>query len=611
VPEIQAAGGAVWGAAAAVQAVGGAAWADGASLQSIGSPYTPPPPPSGATVVTPGSLAPLTEILPAATYTSDLAVTVRNLRIEGAEGAIEATRGSINIEDGSALWRLSCEVPRAAYDVMRAGEQPPLVGVQLAGREWAFVVDGMDAPRAFVEDTVRLEGLSLAALADAPYELAQNWINDAPSSAAQIAALAQTFTGLDVSWRAPDWDIPAGNWSFNGSPWGAVLSVAAPISAVVEADPAALAVVVSPRYPVMPNAWATTPPDVQVPAAAVLSETVRAMHQPPYTGVYVAGAAATVAAVRLAGTSGAEQAPMVVSELLTDLPGQVERARTILAQSGAAEMVSRTLQVLDGPGQPGVIMRGQLVRWVDPEATWTGMVRSTRVDWSFGDVLQTVGCERRLAFPVGSFVPGPKPAPPPPSVVGFGKQPALPGPATVPEHNAGDLLIFFELMPPAGLGPPEFPVHAGHTEVMYVFQEFLGRFRISWKRGAGGPASPWTSPSGSHLIVWVAAWRGASVGAHVVSAPNLVGLTGAVPDLAVSGPSSVVMSGVCTNRGSTFPTSVPDGLELRVDNQVPNIGGGRFAVWTAGPGEDLMGASTSWGENGYYRTWAIEIVPAP
>ena len=74
----------------------------------------------------------------------------------------------------------------------------------------------------------------------------------------------------------------------------------------------------------------------------------------------------TVAAVRLAGTSGAEQAPMIVSELLTDLDGQVEMARTTLAQSATGETVTRTLQVLTGAGEPGMLQRGQLV--LDPAA---------------------------------------------------------------------------------------------------------------------------------------------------------------------------------------------------------------------------------------------------
>lgn len=318
---------------------------------------------------------------------------------------INAASGSIDLPDGAALWRLSTTVPRAAYDAMRAGEQPPLVSVSIAGRQWVFVVDEMSAPRAFASTDVSIRGVSLAALADAPYELSRQWTSDAPTTAAQIATLANTFTGLNVAWQLPDWPVPAGAWSFSGTPWGAVLQPAAAVQAVVEAAPAALGVTVTSRYPIMPNEWHSTPPDVQVPWVAVESENVVAADRPGYTGVFVAGPATTVAAVRLAGTAGAEQAPLVTGELLTDLAGQVELGRTILAASGGAQIVTRSLQVLDGAGQPGVIARGALVRWVDPAETWVGMVRSQRVDWEFGRVRQTVACERRISFPVGTFVP--------------------------------------------------------------------------------------------------------------------------------------------------------------------------------------------------------------
>lgn len=348
------------------------------------------------------NLTPRTEILPAASYRSAHTPALTN---ERTALPIKAEQGTVDLPRGAAMWRLQATIPRADYEALRAGDQPPLVRLALAGREWVFLVDEMDAPRAFASTDVTIRGVSTAALADAPYELARQWHIDAPTTAAQIATRAQTFTGLDVQWRLPDWSLPAGAWTFTGAPWGVVLQMAAAVGAVVEAHPSELAVSVTSNYPLMPAEWATTPPDVQVPWAAVIDERVTADNQPPYNAVYVAGPTDTIAAVRLAGTSGAEQAPMVTHALLTDLAGQVEQARTVLGASGMAETNTRTLQVLTGAGQPGIINRGALVRWVDPEATWTGMVRGVSVSWAFGLVRQTVACERRLSFPVGTFLP--------------------------------------------------------------------------------------------------------------------------------------------------------------------------------------------------------------
>lgn len=579
-PEIQAAGGAVWGAAAAVQAVGGAAWADGTSLQSIGSPYTPPPPPGGATVVTPGSLAPLTEILPAATYTSDAAVVVRDLRVEGAEGIITAISGSISIEDGSALWRLSCEVPRAAYDAMRAGEQPPLVGVHLAGRQWAFVVDEMSAPRAFASTNVSLRGVSLAALADAPYELSRQWTSDAPTAAAQIASLAQTFTGLDVSWQLPDWAVPTGAWSYTGTPWGVVLQVASAVQAVVQADEATMAVTVTSRYPVMPNQWASTPPDAQIPWQAVESENVTASDKPPYTGVYVTGPAETIAAVRLAGTSGAEQAPLMSGDLLTDLPGQVELGRTVLAQSGRAETVTRTLQVLTGAGEPGVIDRGKLVRWVDPEATWTGMVRALSIRWEFGQVRQTVACERRMSFPVGTSQL-PPPQVPVISFVAAWQSSVIWQDVLVPEHEPGDLLVLIQTRDVAV--PGEI---AGWTTASAESVDFGLRYRLSYLKDVAGTVSVLAASQLSRVFVY----RGASSVQNATKGPETLGpSTTPVPDVSSNAPGGWVLALLHANQLLTAVTP-PSGMTSRA-----SIGSGEAQSWMVadsnGPAASLSGAA--------------------
>jgi hypothetical protein len=316
---------------------------------------------------------------------------------------IPAIAGSVEISDGSALWSLTATIPRADYDAMRSGPQPPVVTLDLGNKKWAFLVDEMTAPRAFAETDVSIRGVSLAALADAPYEFSRQWTSDAPTTAAQIATLAQTYTELDVSWWVPDWSVGVGAWSFQGTPWGVVLQVASSVSAVVEAHALDFSVQVSQRYPVLPNEWAAFPPDAQIPWQAVVSENVVASDQPPYTSAFVAGPSESAASVRLAGTSGADQAPMVTHELLTDLDGQIERARSVLGASGGGQTVTRTIQVLTGAGEPGVLFRGAIIRWVDPAETWTGMVRGVQITWSFGEVSMALSCERRISFPQGTF----------------------------------------------------------------------------------------------------------------------------------------------------------------------------------------------------------------
>ena len=206
-----------------------------------------------------------------------------------------------------------------------------------------------------------------------------------------------------IDWRAPDWPVPADVWSFRGSPFAVVSHVAEAVGAVVEADRTQLAVRVSSRYETMPNEWGTTAPDVQIAWHAVESENTGRRDQPPYSGVVLAGQqGGALGLVRLAGTSGADAAPMLTHPLLTDVDALRERGRTELGASGRARHITRSLPILNGSGEPGVLRRGQLVRWVDPDATWSGVVRAVRIEAELGKARQHVTCERRDSYPAGA-----------------------------------------------------------------------------------------------------------------------------------------------------------------------------------------------------------------
>ena len=168
----------------------------------------------------------------------------------------------------------------------------------------------------------------------------------APTTAAQLSALAQTFTGLEVAWTLGDWLMPASSWSFTGSPLGLVRALAQAVGADVIADRTGFGVTVLARYDEAPNLWATTPPDWQVPLAAVESIQQQRADTPEYDGLVVAGPRqGDVLQARLAGTSGGRQAPMVTDPALTDVDALRLRADATLLGYGKQVRDSRTLQI--------------------------------------------------------------------------------------------------------------------------------------------------------------------------------------------------------------------------------------------------------------------------
>lgn len=407
-PDIQAGVTLAWGSAAPLAAGTSLAWGDAAPRQSLGAPYTRPAPGTGTPIIEGENLAPTRDIGPASFYVAQAALAVQDLRT-GLPLPVSAVQ--MQLPEGSDIWDLQATGPSALADALEAGEQPALLQVEVGASMWRFVVETIDRPQAFNSPSVTVRGLSLASLAGQPYQPQQDWITDAPTTAAQICAIANTFTNVAVQWLAPDWPVPAGAWSTSADPLGVVRQVAAAIRAEVEAHPSEYTLLVRPRYPVAPNLWATTPPDWQVAWEAVETARQERQDRPAYDGVLVAGQGTGGAAlVRLAGTAGSVQAPMVTNALLTDPVAQAEAGAAILWGYAGRTRETRTLQVYDQ-----VIQRGALVRFVDPTATWVGMVRGVSVQATLESARQTVTVERPTSFAAGSSAPPPlPPAPPPP-----------------------------------------------------------------------------------------------------------------------------------------------------------------------------------------------------
>jgi hypothetical protein len=410
-PDIQNAFGLPWTAAVEVQGAWGITWTQSSGeIQSLGTAFTQGTG-GGGTPTNPGGQTPGAEIPSGAYYPVTNTISVIDLR-DNTELPIENV--SMTLEDGGAFWSLRAQGRPLLFQKLTTGPQPALVKVTINGVEWRCVVEQLDATRAFANNPVAIGGRSLAALCDAPYQFSQQWVTDAPTTAAQICAIANTFTSVEVEWQMDDWFVPAGAWSFQGTPMDAVRAVAGAAGAVIEASRTEQKLFVRSRYPTLPNEWPTRAPDVQVAWSATDNESYSRADQPAYDGVLVAGQSQGAwGLVRYAGTAGTNQSPMITDPLLTDLPALRERGKSILGRSGKQALVTRSLQLRTGSGLPGLIERGAIIRFVDPGETWEGIVRSVTVSAAFGGaVRQVVTVERHLEYITGSYVPPPPALPP-------------------------------------------------------------------------------------------------------------------------------------------------------------------------------------------------------
>jgi hypothetical protein len=366
-----------WGLGAAVWAAPVVTpWGTGSAIWSTGGPYTPPAAPPGGTPTAPSTGARIT-IAAASAYNLVHALDVRDLR---DNAVLPVDRVSIATDRDSIFWTLRASGGAALFAKLSTGEQPPRVRVTVDGAVWEFVVESCTRSRAHPAAQVAIEGRSLACAAGAPYQGEQTWAVEGDTTAAQIAAAANLYTELEVQWELDDWPVPAGVFSFNGTPLAVVRRVAEGAGAVVQSQRASYGVTVRPRYALLPNEWASTAPELELPLAVVEAESFQLDDQPPYDGVVVAGQQqGVIGLVRLAGTTGAHQAPMVTDVLITDVIAARQRGQAILGRSGKQQIHSITLPVVVAGGVAVVPDPGWLVRVVDTPP-WVGLVTAVQLN---------------------------------------------------------------------------------------------------------------------------------------------------------------------------------------------------------------------------------------
>ena len=305
---------------------------------------------------------------------------------------------TISTDEGGYAWQLSATGPVWLMEQLAPKDgQPQMVRIEIDGLAWIFAVQSRGRSRAWPDHSVSITGASATSALDAlPVA---TFANTEQRMAQQLVREALELTGTTVDWRIPDWQVPAGAWSHQGTPLSAVLRVADAVGAVVQSHPAAQTLIYMPRYSSMPWEWGGATPDVVLPIGYAETDSLEEVREPAYNKVYTAGTVAgSIKPTRRFGTPGDVLAPMVTDALLTDSPAHTERAKAVLGRCGWRANVTMTLPVNTTAGYPGVLPMGGLVGVADTDGEWRGMVRSVSIKAEGGPVVnQTVTLERHLA----------------------------------------------------------------------------------------------------------------------------------------------------------------------------------------------------------------------
>lgn len=305
---------------------------------------------------------------------------------------------SISSNDDGFGWSLSATGPEHLIDQLALVDGlPARVRVTIDGIDWVFAVDPPERTRKFAERKVSVVGQSATALLGDPYMPASNWDNAAaPFTAQQLVAQALEFTGVGIDWGITDWLVPAGAWSFQGTPLAVAQRVAEAVGAVVRSHRTDETLQFAPRYPALPWEWDATPLDVQMPGQLMTSDGLQNRRNPDWEAVYVLGQThGQKGHVVRTGTAGAVLAPQVIDSLITHPDAARQRGSAVLGAAGRGYTQNMTVPLLTGGSYPGLILPGYLLQVDEPGQSWRGLVRGITITESTPTVRQQLVVERK------------------------------------------------------------------------------------------------------------------------------------------------------------------------------------------------------------------------
>lgn len=327
-------------------------------------------------------------------------VTVHSIQAELLPGLerVQLSGVSISSNDDGFGWTLSATGPEHLIDQLALVDGlPARVRVTIDGIDWIFAVDPPERTRKFAERKVSVVGQSVTALLGEPYLPSSNWDNSAaPFTAQQLVAQALEFTGVDIDWGITDWLVPAGAWSFQGTPLAVAQRVAEAVGAVVRSHRTDETLQFAPRYPALPWEWDATPLDVQMPGQLMTSDGLQNRRNPDWEAVYVLGQIhGQKGHVVRTGTAGAVLAPQVIDSLITHPDAARQRGCAVLGAAGRGYTQNMTVPLLTGSSYPGLILPGYLLQVDEPDESWRGLVRGITITESAPTVRQQLVVERK------------------------------------------------------------------------------------------------------------------------------------------------------------------------------------------------------------------------
>lgn len=328
-------------------------------------------------------------------------IVINNVTLSRLPGNTPVPAYALSLQWDRSSWSVgwSASLPGEMLSaVMPAGPGDPvelLAGIN--GTPVRLLAETISRDRRFGDARVSVSGRGRIAWLAGPYDAAESRTSSGALTSQQIAGQVLEVNGVplgwNLDWQIPDWLVPAGVWSHQGSRVDALQRIAQAAGGYILGHRTDETIHVLPDYPSAPWQWSTLTPDYTIPSNVATVEGIAWADEPAYNAVYVSGEQSGVLRrVLRAGTTGDFAAQMVTDALITADAVAASRGAAILAQAGRRADVTIRMPVLSGVG---VIEVGKFVAYNDGLTTYRGLVRAVRVEWADPAVWQTLEIETR------------------------------------------------------------------------------------------------------------------------------------------------------------------------------------------------------------------------
>lgn len=304
---------------------------------------------------------------------------------------------NLQIDADSWTWGWDASLPGDELPLVEpVGGDPVELIATVNGHQFRLLAERIARDRSFAQARIRVSGRSRAAMLADPHSPVVTRSNNADRTLQQLLGDALTTNGVgigwSVNWQAATWLVPAGLYNHTGPYIAHAQRLAEAAGAYIQADTITDTLHVLPRYPLLPWEWASATPDIILPSAPVVRESIEWQDRPTYNRVFVSGteSGGVLGQVTRAGTAGDVVAPMVTDPLITHADGARARGRAILADTGRQARITLDLPILT---ETGIIQPGKLVEYTDNGTARRGLVRSTAVRAQLPTARQTIELE--------------------------------------------------------------------------------------------------------------------------------------------------------------------------------------------------------------------------